>query len=41
VLTAKFPVRPGAFSGEGFKRNWPPLIKMAAAVKAKAEKLFH
>ena len=26
--------------GEGFKRFWPPLIKMDAAVKAKAEKLF-
>jgi 4-hydroxy-3-polyprenylbenzoate decarboxylase len=24
-------------SGEGFKRPWPPLIKMDAAVKAKAE----
>ena len=28
-------------SGEGFKRPWPPLIKMDAAVKAKMEKLFH
>ena len=27
--------------GEGFKRPWPPLIKMDAAVKAKMEKLFH
>jgi 4-hydroxy-3-polyprenylbenzoate decarboxylase len=27
-------------SGEGFKRAWPPLIKMDAAVKAKVEKLF-
>ena len=26
--------------GEGFKRPWPPLIKMDAAVKAKMEKLF-
>jgi 4-hydroxy-3-polyprenylbenzoate decarboxylase len=26
--------------GEGFKRRWPPLIKMDAAVKAKVEKLF-
>jgi 4-hydroxy-3-polyprenylbenzoate decarboxylase len=26
--------------GEGFKRAWPPLIKMDAAVKAKIEKLF-
>ncbi len=26
--------------GEGFKRAWPPLIKMNAAVKAKVEKLF-
>ena len=26
--------------GEGFKRSWPPLIKMDAAVKAKLEKLF-
>jgi 4-hydroxy-3-polyprenylbenzoate decarboxylase len=26
--------------GEGFKRPWPPLIKMNAAVKAKVEKLF-
>ena len=25
---------------EGFKRPWPPLIKMDAAVKAKVEKLF-
>jgi len=25
--------------GEGFKRPWPPLIKMDAAVKAKVEKL--
>jgi 4-hydroxy-3-polyprenylbenzoate decarboxylase len=28
-------------SGEGFKRAWPPLIKMDAAVKAKVEKLFN
>jgi 4-hydroxy-3-polyprenylbenzoate decarboxylase len=27
--------------GEGFKRPWPPLIKMDAAVKAKMEKLFN
>ena len=27
--------------GEGFKRSWPPLIKMDAAVKAKVEKLFN
>jgi len=27
--------------GEGFKRPWPPLIKMDEAVKAKVEKLFH
>ncbi len=27
--------------GEGFKRPWPPLIKMDPAVKAKVEKLFH
>jgi len=27
--------------GEGFKRPWPPLIKMDAAVKAKLEKLFN
>jgi len=26
--------------GEGFKRTWPPLIKMDAAVKAKVERLF-
>ena len=26
--------------GEGFKREWPPLIKMDAAVQAKVEKLF-
>ncbi len=26
--------------GEGFKRPWPPLIKMDAAVKSKVEKLF-
>ena len=28
-------------SGEGFKRTWPPLIKMDAVVKAKMEKLFN
>ncbi len=27
--------------GEGFKRPWPPLIRMDAAVKAKVEKLFN
>jgi 4-hydroxy-3-polyprenylbenzoate decarboxylase len=27
--------------GEGFKRPWPPLIKMDAAVKAKMERLFN
>ena len=27
--------------GEGFKRPWPPLIKMDTAVKAKVEKLFN
>ena len=26
--------------GEGFKRPWPPLIKMDATVKAKVEKPF-
>ena len=26
--------------GEGFKRPWPPLIKMDAAVKSKVENLF-
>jgi 4-hydroxy-3-polyprenylbenzoate decarboxylase len=26
--------------GEGFKRAWPPLIKMDAEMKAKVEKLF-
>jgi len=26
--------------GEGFKRPWPPSIKMDAAVKVKVEKLF-
>jgi len=29
------------FPGEGFKRPWPPLIKMDDAVKAKVEKLFN
>jgi len=28
-------------SDEGFKRPWPPLIKMDEAVKAKVEKLFN
>ena len=27
--------------GEGFKRPWPPIIKMDEAVKAKVEKLFN
>jgi 4-hydroxy-3-polyprenylbenzoate decarboxylase len=27
--------------GEGFKRPWPPLIKMDAEVKAKVEKFFN
>ena len=27
--------------GEGFKRRWPPLIKMDESVKAKVEKLFN
>lgn len=27
-------------AGEGFKRDWPPLIKMDPAVKTKIEKLF-
>jgi len=27
--------------GEGFKRPWPPLIKMDDAVKAKVDKLFN
>jgi 4-hydroxy-3-polyprenylbenzoate decarboxylase len=26
--------------GEGFKRAWPPLIKMDEAVKAKVDKIF-
>ena len=26
--------------GEGFKRDWPPLIKMDESVKAKVAKLF-
>ena len=26
--------------GEGFKRAWPPLIKMDAAVKVKIDALF-
>jgi 4-hydroxy-3-polyprenylbenzoate decarboxylase len=28
-------------AGEGFKRPWPPLIKMDAAVRARVEKLFN
>ena len=27
--------------GEGFKRPWPPLIKMDAAVKAKVAKILN
>jgi 4-hydroxy-3-polyprenylbenzoate decarboxylase len=27
-------------AGEGFKRPWPPLIKMDAAVKAKVEQIL-
>ena len=27
--------------GEGFKRAWPPLIKMDEAVREKVEKLFN
>jgi 3-polyprenyl-4-hydroxybenzoate decarboxylase len=27
--------------GEGFKRPWPPLIKMDDSVKAKVEKYFN
>jgi 4-hydroxy-3-polyprenylbenzoate decarboxylase len=27
--------------GEGFKRTWPPLIKMDDAVKAKIDSLFN
>ncbi|MEK7685380.1 MAG: UbiD family decarboxylase domain-containing protein [Verrucomicrobiota bacterium] len=27
--------------GEGFKRPWPPLMKMDSAVKAKVEKMFN
>ena len=27
-------------AGEGFKRPWPPLIKMDEGVKAKVEMLF-
>ena len=27
--------------GEGFKRPWPPLIKMDAAVKQKMNQLFN
>lgn len=27
--------------GEGFKRPWPPIIKMDAAVKAKVEGLLN
>jgi len=26
--------------GEGFKRPWPPLIKMDKAIKAKVDELF-
>ena len=28
-------------TGEGFKRAWPPLIKMDESVKAKVQKLFN
>lgn len=28
-------------SGEGFRRSWPPLIKMDAAVKVRVGKLFN
>jgi 4-hydroxy-3-polyprenylbenzoate decarboxylase len=31
---------PKKLPGEGFKRPWPMLIRMDAAVKAKVEKLF-
>ena len=34
-------IPPPRDSGEGFKRPWPPLIKMNAAVKAKVEGLFN
>ncbi len=27
--------------GEGFKRPWPPLIKMDPAVKAKVKRLYN
>jgi 4-hydroxy-3-polyprenylbenzoate decarboxylase len=27
--------------GDSFKRPWPPMIEMDAAVKAKAEQLFN
>jgi 4-hydroxy-3-polyprenylbenzoate decarboxylase len=27
--------------GEGFKRPWPPLIKMDESVKAKVEKILN
>jgi 4-hydroxy-3-polyprenylbenzoate decarboxylase len=27
-------------AGEGFKREWPPLIKMDEAVKVKVEKFY-
>jgi hypothetical protein len=27
--------------GEGFKREWPPLIKMDEAVKAKVEEMLY
>ena len=29
------------FPGEGFKRAWPPLIKMDESVKAKVGKMFN
>jgi 4-hydroxy-3-polyprenylbenzoate decarboxylase len=31
---------PRKIPGEGFKRAWPPLIKMDEAVKAKVEELL-
>ena len=29
------------FPGEGFKRAWPPLIKMDESAKAKVGKMFN
>jgi len=31
----------GKLAGEGFKRPWPPLIKMDAAVKAREAKILN